>query len=89
LKSLFFRPYILKQTAQLLLRPEEQEESLQMTDKVTGSSDSIGLRQFVFQFLLKLCTDFQLGICYRSRDIPLGLERYIWCTWSMLTVRAV
>lgn len=68
LKSAFFSQYVLKQTAQLLL--SESAES--------GRGDEDSSRcQVAFQFLLRLCTDFQCGICYRSRPPPEGLERYI------------
>ena len=71
IKSRFFNLYVLKQTTQLLSRKEET--SVQVTDNVTGST--VSLRQFVFDFLVRLCTDLQHGICYRSKDLPLGLER--------------
>ena len=73
LKSLFFSQYVLKQIAQLLMHLGKEEQNLLVAG---GASESVSLRQFVFQFLLKLCTDFQFGICYRSKEIPLGLERY-------------
>lgn len=53
------------------LKKEEQNVLV-----ASGASESVSLRRFVFQFLLKLCTDFQCGICYRSKEISLGSERY-------------
>ena len=65
LKSSFFNHYVLKQTAQLLLaEPDGGDDEEEVT-----------CGQVAFQFLLRLCTDFQCGICYKSKQPPGGLER--------------
>lgn len=69
-KSGFFNQFVLKQTAQLLSR--KSEATLEEDDV---AMETMGLREFVLEFLLRLCTDFQNGICYRSKDSPAGLER--------------
>ena len=76
-KSGFFTSYALKQMAQLLT--QQTEGSIQVTDDITGSTESVTLREVVFEFLLKLCTDFQHGVCYRCKNMPLGLERSVSC----------
>lgn len=67
LKSVFFNHYVLKQAAQLLLTESAESGN--------GGEES-SCCQVAFQFLLRLCTDFQCGICYRSRPPPEGLERW-------------
>ena len=66
LKSSFFSHYVLKQTAQLLLTEAAESGS--------GDEESTCC-QVAFHFLLRLCTDFQCGICYKSKPPPEGLER--------------
>ncbi len=77
-KSSFFSPFVLKQTAQLLSRKEDQYVCLQAADgNATGSGESVSLREFVSEFLLRLCTDFHHGICYRSKDLAKTPERCV------------
>ena len=65
-KSAFFNQYVLKQTALLLIRePAESDDRDELSS----------FRQLVLDFLLTLCTDFRLGICYKSKPPPHGLER--------------
>ena len=61
-KSLFFNTYVLKQIAQLLTTPTDHTHE-----------DVAELQDYVYRFLLTLCTDFQLGVCYRHKEPPQGL----------------
>ncbi|XP_064405928.1 nucleolar pre-ribosomal-associated protein 1-like isoform X3 [Halichondria panicea] len=64
-KSLFFNTYVLKQISQLLTTPIDH----------THQDGTAELHEYVFGFLLKLCTNFQLGICYKCKERPEGLQK--------------
>ena len=95
-KSLFFSQFVLKQTAQILLGSGRGEEELEIdaaSDQTRernegeegegeGEVETVTLKQFTYDFLLELCTDFSRGICYKMKDPPSGLERYVLSFWS-------
>ncbi len=66
-KSLFFNTYVLKQISQLLTTPIDH----------THQDGTAELHEYVFGFLLKLCTNFQLGICYKCKERPEGLQKWV------------
>ena len=74
-KSIFFNQYVLKQVAQLLTLAGKGGEK---PEEVTS------VRMLVFEILCTLCTDFQLGVCYKSKEPPKGLERLV-CFLSLRT----
>lgn len=66
-KSLFFNQFALKQVASLL--------NLQPTSN--SDEDSTGrVRDIARGMLVTLCTDMELGVCYKAKDVPGGLEKY-------------
>lgn len=65
-KSMFFNTYVLKQISQVVPTTP--------TDPA-HNDDTTELQEFVYELLLKLCTDFQLGICYKCKDPPQGLQK--------------
>ena len=74
-----FNQYALKQISLLLSR--SQEEGGETFQLAAGESDSqpvsLTLRGFVLDVLTELCTSFQHGVCYRSKDGVLGTERCV------------
>ena len=65
-KSLFFNQFALKQMASLLsFQPANSDEEL-----------AEHVRDVSRQMLMTLCTDMELGICYKAKNVPRGLERY-------------
>ena len=62
-KSQFFNQFGLKHLAMLLGH----------TPTAEGSTEHV--QQLAARLLDVLCTDTKLGVCYRSKDIPGGLER--------------
>ncbi len=62
---MFFNTYVLKQISQIVTTPIVP----------THNYDTAKLREFVYELLLKLCTDFQLGICYKCKEPPHGLKK--------------
>lgn len=67
-KSSFFNQFALKQMATVLLdrSPVATATEEELTEHV---------REVAHQALLTLCMDTQLGICYREKDLPYGLEK--------------
>lgn len=71
-KSLFFNQFALKQLAVLLDRSEMTPPS-----SVEGVELAEQLQLLARKLLGTLCTDYQLGVCYKPKDIPAGLERCV------------
>ena len=66
-KSSFFNHYVLKQSGHLLILLESPQYSV--------DDEASSCRELVLEFLVSLCTNFQTGICYKSKPPPAGLER--------------
>lgn len=60
-KSLFFTRSVLESMAQFLIQGEEDVVSL---DDEQGE---VPLSVMCFHLLMQLCTNFQIGVCYRSK----------------------
>ena len=62
-KSLFFTRAVLVSLAQFLI---QEEEDLQLVAEGDGPG-GVHLPVLCFQLLIQLCTNFQTGVCYRSK----------------------
>lgn len=69
-KSQFFNQFALKHIF-MLLSPSDSTTPLSNS----GDEPAEHVRMLARQLLDVLCTDHQLGICYRPKGGPAGLER--------------
>ena len=70
-KSSFFNQFALKQVATVLL----DHTTSVATTTTEGPAEHV--REVSHQLLCTLCMDTQLGICYKPRNLPFGLERCV------------
>ncbi len=67
-KSAFFNQFALKQMAAVLLD--------NTTSAAMASADvTEHVREAARQVLRTLCMNTQLGVCYKPKDLPFGLEK--------------
>ena len=74
-KSLFFNQYVLKQTTMLLLEDHQLETPASSGDGDKHLETVKKVLDIAHRMIITLCTDFQVGICYKSKDLPAGLEK--------------
>ena len=67
-KSSFFNQFALKQMATVLF--DTASDDATVSEELTEH-----VREVAHQVLRTLCMDTQLGICYKPKNLPFGLER--------------
>ena len=53
-------------------------EVFEMVEEGSGEVVSLTLREYVLGVLSELCTSFQTGVCYRSKEALVGTERWVY-----------